>query len=397
MDACRRCSGKKNQKDLTMMHIPLNKPYWGRKEEQAVLSAMRRGTGVADGVWGAKLRTKLRALTGAKFAFPVTNATNGLEMAVACLTTPSKSEVIVPSFTLSATALAFVNRGAIPIFADIDRETYCLDPDDVAQKITKRTVGIMVVHYAGMAYKLESLVALAKKYHLWLIEDAAHAIGATYHGKALGTFGDAGVFSFHGTKNIACGEGGAVVTNDKLLADRMDIYRAIGTNRQAFLAGKVSLYEWVGLGSSFLLSDILAAVAFTQLGRLPDIAKRRSKIAFAYMKAFRSYSNIMQLPVVPEGVRPNWHIFAVRFAKPDYCKEFIRLMRAKGIEVSTHFMPLHTSPMGRNITPRYVRLPVTEEVARTLVRLPIYPGLTGKELGYIVRSAKEILKWLQKA
>jgi dTDP-4-amino-4,6-dideoxygalactose transaminase len=334
-------------------------------------------------------------VTGARFAFPVPNATNGLEMAVACLHTPPGSEVIVPSFTLSATAVAFVNRGAVPVFADIEKETYCLDPVDVAKKITRRTAGIIVVHYAGMAYRLETFVALAKKYHLWLVEDAAHAIGATYKGRPLGTFGDAGVYSFHGTKNVACGEGGAVVTNNRTLAGRMNIYRAIGTNRQAFLEGKVSLYEWVGLGSSFLLSDILASLAFTQLGRLPEIAKRRGRIASAYTEALRPYTNLLQIPAVPRGVTPNWHIFAVKFVTSDYRKEFVRAMRSRGIEVSTHFMPLHSSPMGRKIALRRSRLPVTEDVARTLVRLPIYPGLTGKELRYILKSSTEVLKHLQ--
>lgn len=378
------------------MHIPLHKPFWGDKEEQAVLSAMRSGTGVADGPWSMKLSARLCAVTGARFAFPVPNATSGMEMAVACLDTPPKSEVIVPSFTLSATALAFVNRGAIPVFADIDKQTYCLDPDDVAKKITKRTVGIMVVHYAGMAYRLKALVALAKKYHLWLVEDAAHAIGATYHGRALGTFGDAGVFSFHGTKNVACGEGGAVVTNNAKLADRMNIYRAVGTNRQAFLEGKVSQYEWVGAGSSYLLSDILASVVYTQLSRLSDIAKHRNRITARYTEALGPYANLVQLPVIPDGITPNWHIYALKFATPDYRKQFVQGMRARGIEVSTHFMPLHTSPMGRRVTPRHVRLPVTEDVAQTLVRLPIYPGLTGRELEYIVKSAIEILNRLQK-
>lgn len=372
--------------------IPLHQPFWGKREEKALVNAISHGQGVGDGPYSQKLRQKLKKLTGAKFVWPVTSCTHAMEMAVACLGVKPGQEVICPSFTLSATALAFVNRGAEPVFADIDAKTYCLDPADVERCITKRTAGIMVVHYAGMAYKIPEILKIAQKYRLWVVEDAAHAIGAFYRGRALGTFGNAGAYSFHGTKNIACGEGGAVVTNDPQLAAKMDVYRAIGTNRQAFLEGKVSLYHWVGKGSSFMLSDILASLVTIQLSQINKINKLRHQIASLYNSALGVYQNFVQLPIVPEGITPNWHIYTLKFKTADQRKKFVTAMKQKGIEVATHFVPLHTSPMGLELGGGRRKLPVTEEVAQTLVRLPIYPGLTKTQLQYILTSAQRILR-----
>ncbi len=375
------------------MNIPLHKPLWGKKAEQAVLAAMRTGSGTADGPHSAILREKLKHVTGAKFALPVTSCTHAMEAAVACLGAKTGDDVIVPSFTLASTATAAMIRGATPVFADIDPETYSLDPKDVERRITKRTVGIITVHYAGMAGpNFDTLRALAKKNGLWLVEDAAHCIGAAYKGKSPGTFGNAGAYSFHGTKNVACGEGGAIVTNDRGLSDKLEIFRAIGTDRQAFLQGKVSIYQWVGEGSSYFLSDIFAALLNVQLDQIERINKDRNHIASEYTKAFKSITNSIQLPIVPRGMtQPNWHIYALKFRSVIQKKKFIEAMHEKHIGVSSHYVPLHTSPMGIRLSGK-TRLPVTEDVAGTLVRMPIYAGMTEKELDYVISSAQKVLR-----
>ncbi len=378
------------------MKIPLHKPFWGVKAEAGVIHAMRTGVGTADGPESVLMRKKLIQLTKATYAIPVTSCTHAMEAAVACLGAKKGDEIIVPSFTLASTATAAMVRGATPVFADIDPLHYSLDPRDVMRRITKRTVGIITVHYAGFAGRyFEELMRVAKKAGIWVVEDAAHCIGALYKGKALGTFGVAGALSFHGTKNVAAGEGGSILTNSKKLANAMEIFRSIGTDRMAFLAGKVSAYSWVGEGSSFMLSDILAALVNIQLGQIDKINKDRSHIASEYSKALQSFAGKIQIPMAPEGMtQPNWHIYALKFADTRMREAFVKAMRAKHIEVSTHYMPLHASPMGKRLSGGHIRLPVTEDVAATLVRMPIYAGMTGRELDYVISTARKVLKAL---
>lgn len=377
------------------MHIPLHRPLWGKKAEAAMLRAMRMGSGVADGPESVAMREKLKKLTGARFVLPVTSCTNAMEAAVACLGAKIGDEVIVPSFTLASTATAVMIRGAKPVFADIDPVTYCLDPVDVERRITKRTVGIITVHYAGMAGQaFDALLRLAKARNIWVVEDAAHCIGSFYKSRHLGVFGEIGALSFHGTKNVAAGEGGAILTNNSKLADNLEVFRAIGTDRQAFLRGKVSIYRWVGEGSSFMLSDLLASLVNIQLNQIDRINKDREHIASEYTNAldkFVKLDQLVQLPIVPIGMtRPNWHIYPIRFQNKEKRDTFMRKMRGKHIEVSTHYVPLHSSPMGRTIAGR-IRLPVTEDVADTLVRMPIYAGMSELELEYVIAAAKKAL------
>lgn len=378
------------------MKIPLHKPLWGKAAEDAVIHAMRTGVGTADGPESFLMREKLKAVTRTKFAIPVTSCTHAMEAAVVCLGAKKGDEVIVPSFTLASTATAVMARGATPVFADIDPVHFSLDPADVAKRITKRTVGIMTVHYAGLAgAHFEALMKLARQSGLWVVEDAAHCIGASYKGRALGTFGVAGALSFHGTKNVAAGEGGAILTNSRVLSDAMEIFRSIGTDRMAFLAGKVSAYSWVGEGSSFMLSDLLAALVNIQVDQIDRINKDRNHIASEYTKSFTEFGDRMQLPVVPAGMTiPNWHIYAVKFRNTLLRKKFMDAMRKHHIEVSSHYVPLHNSPMGKRLGEGRRTLPVTVDVADTIVRMPIYAGMRTNELEYVVTTAKRVLKSL---
>lgn len=378
------------------MKIPLHKPLWGRVAEHAVIRAMRTGAGTADGPQSLLMREALKKCTGAKYAIPVTSCTHAMEAAVACLGARTRDEVIVPSFTLASTATAVMIRGAVPVFADIDPVNFSLDPLSVERMITKKTVGIMTVHYAGVAgAHFDALRALAKRHKLWLIEDAAHCIGAEYKGKALGTFGDVGALSFHGTKNVAAGEGGAILTQSAVLSEKMEIFRSIGTDRMAFLAGKVSAYRWVGEGSSYMLSDLLAALITVQLTQIERINRDRAHIAAAYSRVFSEFQGKILLPTLPKGMtKPNWHIYALKFEAKKQRDIFLDYMHTHAIGAASHYMPLHESPMGKKLQTRKNLLPVTEHVADTVVRMPIYAGMTEKELEYIVTTAKKALRVL---
>lgn len=376
------------------MKIPLHKPLWGRLAEQAVVRAMRTGAGTADGPESSLLRTALRNVTRASYAIPVTSCTHAMEAAVASLGAHAGDEVIVPSFTLASTATAVMIRGATPVFADIDPVNFSLDPSSVERMITKKTVGIMTVHYAGFAGRsFDVLRSLAKKHKLWLIEDAAHCIGAEYKGKALGTYGDVGALSFHGTKNVAAGEGGAILTDSPRLSEKMEIFRSIGTDRMAFLEGKVSAYRWVGEGSSFMLSDLLAALITVQLNQIERINRDRRHIAETYSQAFLQFQGKVLVPTIPKGMTTsNWHIYALKFETKKQRDIFLGNMHAKDIGAASHYMPLHVSPMGKKLHGGKQPLPVTEHVADTIVRMPIYAGMTEKELNYIVTIAQKALK-----
>lgn len=378
------------------MNIPLHKPLWGLKAEKAVVRAMRTGAGTSDGPESDRMRNHLQKITKAAYAIPVTSCTHAMETAVACLDAKPGDEVIVPSFTLSSTATAVLRSGATPVFADIDPVTFCLDPEDVSRVITKKTVGIITVHYAGMAGpNFDALRKLAKTHALWLVEDAAHAIGAYYKGRHLGTFGHAGALSFHGTKNVAGGEAGAILTDSTRLMNKMEIFRSIGTDRMQFLAGNVSAYRWVGDGSSFMLSDILAALINIQLDQIAKINKDRKQIASYYTKTLEEFTDKVHLPVVPKGMTvPNWHIYALKFERPAMRDAFIKTMRKQGIGVSSHYVPLHSAPMGKQLVNTVRPLTVTDIAAISIARMPVYAGMTKKEMEYIASAARSTLKAL---
>lgn len=373
------------------MNIPLTKPYWGKREEQAACEAIRSFHGSGDGPYTAKLVKKLSELTGSRYILPVTSGTHGLELAMIAFGVKQGDEVIIPSYTMSSTANCVVLQGGKPVFADIENRTFGIDPLDIQKCISKRTKGIIIVHYAGMPCDIESILVIAKKHKLFVVEDGAHAIGAYYKGKALGTFGDIGIFSFHGTKNISCGEGGVVLTNRKDLADSMEIYRANGTNRNAFLKGEIKKYSWVGKGSSYFLSDILANIVNVQLDQITTINNKRKQIAAYFTKHLKQFKTLIDLPRFARDTKPNWHIYALRFFSPEHRTIFCQIMKQAGIEATSHFVPLHSSLMGKKLGGGKRQLPVTDQVARTLVRLPIYPGLTKKELTYITKTARKAL------
>src|SRR3989344_1831485 len=243
----------------TVYIIPLHKPFWGKQEEKAAVLAMRSGTGIGDLSYSELLAEALSDKLSVKYVLPTASGTAALELACALLLKRGH-EVILPSFTFSSCANAILLMRAKPVFCDIDINTYNIDPAEIEKHITSKTKAIMIVHYAGLACDMEKIMGLAEKYNLLIIEDAAHALGSKFKGQCLGTIGDIGCFSFHGTKNVAAGEGGAFVTNDRNIFKIAEIIREKGTNRSSFMRGERRKYSWVRVGRSLVLSDILSAI-----------------------------------------------------------------------------------------------------------------------------------------
>ena len=369
--------------------IPLHRTFWGKEEEKAAIQALRSGTGVGDLSFSEELAKLLKKFLAVKYALPTASGTASLELASAILLKRGH-EVIMPSFTFSSCANAVLLMGAKPVFADIDITTYNIDPNDIERKITKKTRAIMIVHYAGMACDMEKIMEIAKNNNLYVIEDAAHALGAKYSSGYLGTTGTVGCFSFHGTKNAASGEGGAFVTNDNNLFKTAEIIREKGTNRSSFMRGERKKYSWVKVGRSLILSDILSAIALEQIKKLDEITRLRRKNAQYFLKKLKKLSSKIILPQVPKGTDPNWHIFAIRV--PRLMRDnVIKELRNYGIEASFHYLPLHQSQMGKKLGYQRKDLPVSEEVASTIIRLPMHPKLKKSEIDYIAEVLGKIL------
>jgi len=369
--------------------IPLHKTFWGKEEEKAAISAMRSGTGVGDLAFSEALAKEISKNLEVSYVLPTGSGTAALELACALLLKRGH-EVILPSFTFSSCANAILLAGAKPVFCDIDINTYNIDPNEIEKKITKKTKALMVVHYSGMACDMDKIMQIAHDKKLYIIEDAAHALGATYNGKNLGAIGNLGCFSFHGTKNAASGEGGAFVTNDKKILKIAEIIREKGTNRSSFMRGERKKYSWVKVGRSLILSDILSAIALEQIKKLDKITSLRRKNSQYFLKRLKKLSSRIILPQVSEGTNPNWHIFAIRTPRTLRDKT-IKELRNFGIEASFHYLPLHQSQMGKKLGYKATDLPVSEEVASTLIRLPMYPRLKKSEMNYMVAALEKVI------
>ncbi len=369
--------------------IPLHKTFWGKEEERAAVLALRGGTGVGDLSYSEELARTLEKYLSVNYVLPTGSGTAALELASAVLLKRGQ-EVIMPSFTFSSCANAVLLVGAKPVLVDIDIKTYNIDPVEIEKKITKKTRGIMVVHYAGMACEMDKIMQIAKDNNLFVIEDAAHALGARYSGKFLGTIGDIGTFSFHGTKNAASGEGGAFVTNDREIFKVAEVIREKGTDRSSFMRGERKKYSWVKVGRSLILSDILSAIALEQVKKLDKITALRRKNASYFLKKLIKFSSKIILPQETDESYTNWHIFAIRVPRLLRDK-IIKGLRTYGIEASFHYLPLHASTMGKKLGYKKGDLSVSEEVASTLIRLPMYPNLKKSEMDYVAAALEKIL------
>jgi dTDP-4-amino-4,6-dideoxygalactose transaminase len=370
--------------------IPLHKTFWGKEEERAAISAMRKGTGIGDLAFSELLASEMSSALSVKYVLPTASGTAALELACACLLKRG-NEVLLPSFTFSSCANAILLSGAKPVFCDIDINTYNIDVSEIEKRVTTKTKAIMVVHYAGFACDMDKIMEIAKKHNLYVIEDAAHALGAKYKGRYLGTIGNIGCFSFHGTKNAASGEGGAFATNNKKIFKVAEVVREKGTNRSSFIRGERKKYSWVRVGRSLVLSDILSAIALEQIKKLGKITSLRNKNANYLLKKLSPLSSKIILPVESSDVDPNWHIFAIRVPRTMRDK-VLKGLRSYKIEASFHYLPLHASQMGKKLKYKNGDLPVTEEVSSTLIRLPIYPKLKKSEIDYMAAVLEKVVE-----
>jgi len=350
--------------------------------------ATRRLSG--DGPFTERATALLRNITGAARVLLTTSCTHALELAMLLLDLRPGDEVILPSFTFVSTANAVIGRGATPVFVDVRSDTWNIDERLMERAITPRTRAIMVVHYAGVACEMDEILALAGAHGLQVIEDNAHGLGGEYRGRPLGTLGTLGALSFHETKNIQCGEGGALLTADDELADRAEVIREKGTNRRRFMRGEVDKYTWVDVGSSYLPSDLLAAVLTAQLESFAAIQDARSSIWGRYEAALRDWaiSSGVALQVIGDDRRHPAHIFAM--VHPDLAtrSRFIRHMADGGVKTTFHFVPLHSAPYGASIVGEQA-LPVTDALADGLVRLPLYPDLDDSSVDRVIERVLE--------
>jgi dTDP-4-amino-4,6-dideoxygalactose transaminase len=360
-----------------MIRIPYHRPTMGEAEFEYVREALLSGRVSGDGPFTKRCQAILESRTGTGRALLTHSGTAALELAALLGELQPGDEVIMPSYTFTSTANAFVLRGAIPVFVDIRPDTLNLDEALIEAAVTSRTRAIVPVHYAGVGCAMEAILAVAERHGLMVIEDASQALGATYRGKPLGTFGQLGIVSFHETKTVMCGEGGALLINDSSLVERAEIIREKGTNRSAFFRGVVDRYTWVEVGSSFLPSDILAAVLLGQLEMADEVTRRRQSLWNRYQSGFAELEaeGLVRRPAVPDHCAHNAHIYWVLLQSLEARRQVIDQLQSFGIQTVFHYVPLHSSPAGRRFGRTAGSLAVTDDVSDRILRLPMWAEL----------------------
>jgi len=371
--------------------IEFNLPEISQEDCAHLTEALRLGKSSGNGEFTRRVEQLLQTSLGGSRVLLTTSCTHALEMSALLGHLKPGDEVIVPSFTFVSTASAFAMFGAKPVFVDSSESTLNIDPQLIEQAITPKTRAICVVHYGGVACEMEPILKLAEKHGLLVIEDNAHGLFAKYKGRYLGTFGAMATQSFHETKNITCGEGGALLINDSTLVERAEILREKGTNRTKFLRGQVDKYTWVDIGSSWVLSDLLAAILWGQLQRAEEINARRVMIWNQYHSQLAAWAHHhgIQLPVVPEGCEHVGHVYHMRFQASEQRTRFIDHMKARDVSCVFHYQPLHASPVGQRFGGRVGQCPVAEHAGDCLVRLPMYSSLTTNDQQRVVEAVCE--------
>jgi dTDP-4-amino-4,6-dideoxygalactose transaminase len=371
--------------------IPFNKPFIAGRElyhiAQAVLSENLSG----DGVYTRRVQEFLETRFGVHKALLTHSCTGALELSADLLDLRPGDEVIVPSFTFVSTVNAIARRGATPVFLDVREDTLNLDERLVEAAVTPRTRAIWAVHYAGVACQMDAIGDVARKHRLRVVEDAAQGVNATWRGRALGSLGDVGCYSFHETKNFISGQGGAICVNDPELVQRAEIFRHRGTNRSQFLRGQVDKYTWVELGSSYQAGELIAAFLWGQLEAMEAITERRRAIHARYHEAMEPLERKGRLrrPVVPQGCGINYHLYYLLLRDGADRDALIAHLKDRGICAVFHYVPLHAAPKGLEIVGRRIELPVTESVSERLVRLPMYFDLTPEDQFAVIEAVHE--------
>ena len=367
------------------LRIPFNKSYETGRELDYVADVLRNRSTSGDGVYSRKCQELMQHVFSAYKVLLTTSCTSALEMSVLLCELKPGDEVIMPSFTFVSTANAFALHGIVPRFVDIREDTKNLNEKLIDEAVTEKTKAIVPVHYAGVSCQMDAIQQVAVKHNLRIIEDAAQGVNARYKKKYLGTFGELGAYSFHETKNYSCGEGGALLINDEAMVERAEIIREKGTDRSRFFRGQVDKYSWVDVGSSFLPSDILAAVLFAQLESLGEINEKRGRIVGQYRDRLQDLAGdgFIELPYIPADCTPNHHMFYILAHDRNVRNALIDHLKNKGILAVFHYVPLHDSFMGRKLGCDNGELPVTKSISDRLLRLPLYCDLSDSDVNFV--------------
>jgi dTDP-4-amino-4,6-dideoxygalactose transaminase len=370
--------------------IPFNRPTIVGDEVDRFVAALEGRRISGDGPFTLRCHDFLESRVPTAKALLTTSCTHALEMGALLLDVGPGDEVVVPSFTFVSAANAFVLRGATPVFVDVEEATGNIDPEALEAALTERTRAVVIVHYAGVACDLDRLLPLAEGHGVAVVEDNAHGLFGTWQGRPLGSFGALATLSFHETKNVTCGEGGALLVNDPGLVARAEVIREKGTNRSQFFRGEVDRYSWMDIGSSYLPSDLLAAVLLAQLERAEDIQAARARAWKQYEAGLGDWAaeHGVALPAAPAGCGHAWHSFHLVMADAAARDGLIDHLRGDGIQAAFHYLPLHLSPMGRRLGGREGDCPVTESLSARLVRLPLFTSITDEEVDAVIRAVQ---------
>lgn len=374
--------------------IPFNKASITSKEIEYVTDALQNGKSSGDGTYTVKVYEKFRELLGIEHMLLTTSGTTALEMASLLIDLEPGDEVIVPSFTFSSTANAFMLRRAKPVFCDVRKDTMNIDESKIEELITPKTKAIYTVDYAGVPAEADTILEIAKRHHLFVIEDAAQAVGSTYKGRQAGTLGDFGCFSFHETKNYSMGEGGGLVLGDVKFLDRAEIIREKGTNRRQVLRGMVDKYTWYDIGSSFLPSDVLAAMLYAQLERYDEIMTKRKRVWNIYQQEMSRLEKQGHLtcPIIPQDVDHNGHMYNIILPTGDIRDYLVDELKKREIYAYICYVPLHSAPYGKRMGYLPESCPVTEDYGKRVLRLPLYADMTEKDACCVCDAVSEILE-----
>lgn len=372
--------------------IPFNLPHMTGKELYYIAEAHFNGKLAGDGPFTKKCHLWLEEFTGCPKVLLTHSCTAALEMAALLLDIQAGDEIIMPSYTFVSTANAFVLRGGVPVFVDIRADTLNLDEKLIEAAITKRTRAIVPVHYAGVSCEMDSILEIAKKYNLKIVEDAAQGVMSFYKGRALGTLGDIGAYSFHETKNVISGEGGALLVNDQSLRLRAEVIREKGTDRSRFFRGEVDKYTWQEVGSSFLPGEIIAAFLWAQLQDAERITNERIKSWNFYHESLKELEEkgILRRPVIPEACKHNAHMYYVLLSPEIDRQSVLNNFKKEDISSVFHYVPLHSSPAGMKYGRVNGSLDITNVMSERLVRLPLWVGITEKQQMQVLKVLSQI-------
>lgn len=373
---------------MSQQLIPFNRPHLPEAGIDFIREAFEAWHVSGNGMFTRRCQDYFERKLGAPRVLLTTSCTDALEMCALLLNLQPGDEVIMPAFTFVSTANAFALRGARPVFADIRSDTLNLDETKLEAYITSKTKAIVVVHYAGVGCEMNTISAIAARRGIEVIEDNAHGVLGTYRGKPLGTFGTLAALSFHETKNLSCGEGGALIINDERLTARAEIFWEKGTDRSRFYRGEVDRYTWQDLGSSFLPSDILAALLWSQIGIADSLQEKRANMHRRYSSNLHGWAleQNVQLPMIPPECESSHHLFYLLLPTPNSRSALIRHLEERGIVAVFHYEPLHTTAMGQKYGGASGQHPVTESISRRLVRLPFFTDMSESDQNRVIEA-----------